>query len=84
MKYLLVIALVLVVFWLWRHNRDTERQAARDDTARARPRAGPPQGNEAIEMVACDVCHVHLPRSEALIGAKGIYCSDAHRRKAGG
>lgn len=84
MKYLLVIALVLVVFWLWRHKRDTERQAARDDAARARPRAGSPPGNEAIEMVACDFCHVHLPRSEALIGDKGIYCSDAHRRKAGG
>ncbi|MEO7954139.1 MAG: hypothetical protein ABIR35_08625 [Polaromonas sp.] len=35
-------------------------------------------------MVACDVCHVHLPKSDALIGNKGIYCSDAHRRQADG
>ena len=78
MKYLLVIALVLVVFWLWRHNR----QAERNEAAAARPRANSKE-TKVTEMVACDVCQVHLPRSEALIGAKGIYCSDAHRRQAG-
>jgi len=77
MKYLLVMALVLVVFWIWRHNREAERE-----TRAARPPA--PQREPAItEIVACDVCHVHLPRSEALIGSRGIYCSDAHRRQAG-
>ena len=78
MKYLLVMGLVLVVFWIWRHNREAERDAAA-------PRApAPPQRETAItEMVACDVCGVHLPKSEALIGGRGIYCSDAHRRQAG-
>ena len=79
MKYLLVMALVLVVFWLWRHNR----QAERNEAASARPRTQSNQEPEVTEMVACDVCQVHLPRSEALIGSKGIYCSDAHRRQAG-
>ncbi|HEY3048574.1 MAG TPA: PP0621 family protein [Polaromonas sp.] len=84
MKYLLVAALVLVVFWLWRHNR----QAERNEAARARPRSPAGQGAGVTEIVACDVCQVHLPRSEALIGKKnkngkqGIYCSDAHRRQA--
>jgi uncharacterized protein len=82
MKYLLVTALVLVVFWLWRHNREVERNEAASSRS-ARPRS-PSKGTEVTEVVACDVCHVHLPRSEALIGHKGIYCSDAHRRQAGG
>lgn len=78
MKYLLVIALVLVIFWLWRHNRTEETKAAQPQ----RPRT--PAEKEIVEMVACEVCHVHLPRSEALIGRAGFYCSEAHRRAAGG
>lgn len=78
MKYLLVAALLLVVFWLWSHKRRIEKNDA------ARPPAGSGKQTAITEVVACDVCQVHLPRSEALIGAKGIYCSDAHRRQAGG
>ena len=80
MKYFLVILLVFVVFWLWSHNRRIEKKQA--DNAR-RPHH-PSQKNALTEIVACDVCQVHLPRSDALIGAKGVYCSDAHRRQAGG
>jgi len=76
MKYLLVMALVLVAFWIWRNNRETGKSAGS-------PRPPVPQREPTVtEMVACDVCHVHLPRSEALIGDRGIYCSDAHRRQA--
>jgi len=76
MKYLLVMALVLAAFWIWRHNREAEKNAGQ-------PRPPTPQREPAVtEMVACDVCHVHLPRSEALIGDRGIYCSEAHRRQA--
>jgi uncharacterized protein len=78
MKYLLVIALVLVVFWLWRHNRAAEKAAARPH----RPAPEAPAAKEITEMVACEVCHVHLPRSDALIGRDGFYCSEAHRREA--
>ena len=38
---------------------------------------------EIMEIVACKVCQVHLPKSEALIGSDGFYCSEAHRREAG-
>ena len=78
MKYLLVMALVLVVFWIWRHIRETERS----DAAPARPPAPQKPGTAITEIVACEVCGVHLPKTEALIGNKGIYCSDAHRRQA--
>lgn len=78
MKYLIVLALICGVFWLWRHNRLAEKDAARPPPQR------PSAGNGVTEMVACDVCHVHLPKSDALIGSKGIYCCDAHRRQADG
>lgn len=78
MKYLLVIILALAVIWLWRHNRQAEKSAA-PPPARAKP-----QPEKFTEMVQCEVCHVHLPRSDALIGRKGCYCSEAHRRQAGG
>jgi len=78
MKYLLVLVLVVVVVWLWSHNRRIEKKQADD----ARCPQAPGQKNALTEIVACDVCQVHLPRFEALIGSKGVYCSDAHRRQA--
>lgn len=80
MKYLLVTTLIVVVFWLWRHNRQADRNEAQ--RSRPRPPAEPPR--EVTEVVACAVCQVHLPRSDALPGPNGFYCSDAHRRQAGG
>jgi uncharacterized protein len=77
MKYLLVLALVFIVFWLWRSARG-------DRSDRSRPPAAPEPGKqEPAEVVECDYCHVHLPRTEALVGRNGIFCSDAHRREAG-
>lgn len=79
MKYLLVIGLVLVVFWLWRHNRQAEKRSA--PAPRRQP--GPPPA--ATEIVECEVCKIHLPKSEALMApGGGIYCSEAHRRQAAG
>lgn len=77
MKYLLVLALVLVVIWVWRSGRASLKGPDA-------PQAGKPkQSTELTEIVACDYCHVHLPRTEALIGQSGTFCSDAHRREAG-
>lgn len=76
MKYLLVIALALVVIWLWRSNRRPHQEQA--------PSKPVPRNKPATEVVACAVCAVHLPRAEALPGGKGFYCSDAHRRQAEG
>ena len=79
MKYLLVILLVLVVFWIWRSGRPSQKKAAQP----GRRHGKPSEEKEITEMVACGVCHVHLPKSEALIGRDGFYCSEAHRREAG-
>jgi uncharacterized protein len=78
MKYLLVLVFVFVVFWLWSNNRRIEKKQADD----ARTPQQPGKSRALTEIVACDVCQVHLPRTDALIGSKGVYCSDAHRRQA--
>ena len=83
MKYLLVILLILVVFWLWQYERRTQKRAG---TPPPRPPVKPaPQTDGVTEIVACSVCLVHLPRTEALIGRDSRpYCSEAHRRQAEG
>ena len=79
MKYLLVISLALVVFWLWRHNRQAEKRAA---PGPRRPPGPPPA---ATEIVECDVCKIHLPKTDALMApGGGFYCCEAHRRQAAG
>ncbi|MBG6074807.1 PP0621 family protein [Polaromonas sp. CG_9.11] len=79
MKYLLVILLILVVFWLWRSGRPGPKKAAPP----RRTQSKSSEKKEITEMVACGFCHVHLAKSEALIGRDGFYCSEAHRREAG-
>ena len=80
MKYLLVLVIVFVVIWLWKSNRRT------DISEKANPAATKKSKQKMMptEIVACDVCGVHLPRAEALAGPGGIYCSAAHRQQAGG
>ena len=75
MKYLLVLGCVLVIFWVWRSARD--RHGASQQPTR-KPAAEPVK----TEIVECDFCHVHLPRSEALTGPGGVYCCVAHRSQA--
>ena len=75
MKYLLVLAVVLVAVWIWRYNRRIEKQGA--------PKAAPPPGLPQ-DMVRCPVCAVHLPRTDALAGPDGrLYCCQEHRLRAG-
>lgn len=72
MKYVLVVCVVAVVLWLMLRPRKLQRPAA------ARPAAATPQ-TPAQAMVQCLHCGVHLPRGEALIDARGAFCSQAHR-----
>jgi uncharacterized protein len=77
MKYLLLFALLFVAWLLWRNAR------VRDDSAGSRRPGAPPADPQ--EMVSCPVCGVHLPRADAVPGARGIlYCSPEHRQRAGG
>jgi uncharacterized protein len=73
MKFLLVLAVVLVAFWIWRNNRLGERDEARPPAPRAPQRP-------AI-MVACAQCGMHLPDAEAVRGHQGVYCCQEHRRQ---
>jgi uncharacterized protein len=75
MKYLLVLAVVMVAFYIWRNNRLGDRsEAAR--------RAPPPRGRADVPviMVACRQCGTHLPETEAVQGQQGPYCSAEHLR----
>jgi uncharacterized protein len=71
MKYLFWLLVGLVVWWAWRRSRSTP------------PR--PPEAASAApqDMVACAHCGLHLPHNEAVAGARGQYCSAAHRSAAG-
>ena len=77
MKYLLVLAVVMLAVWIWRNNRRLERQD--------RPAAPPPAPLASPQdMVRCPVCSVHLPRTDALAGPDGrLYCCPEHRLRAG-
>ena len=82
MKYLLVLVIAFVVIWIWKSERRTDI-GEKNKAARARKAGKSNPKLAATEIVACDICHVHLPRSEALTGPRGIYCSAAHRQQAG-
>lgn len=79
MKYLLLIAIALLVLWVLRQQRTTAKQN-REGTARP-PQAAPATPTEIVE---CRQCGLHLPRSEAIAGQQALYCGEAHRREAEG
>jgi uncharacterized protein len=81
MKYLLVLAVLAVAFWIWRNNRQSEK--TQSIKAHRKPT---PQGTlaEPQRMLQCTVCGVHLPAAEAISGRQGSYCSVAHRAQLEG
>mgnify|MGYP000005142939 FL=1 len=68
MKYLLLFAFLLVLWWVWSKRQATGRSdlSARDAAA-------------SENMVTCAHCGVHLPESESVSDGVRIYCSEAHR-----
>jgi uncharacterized protein len=72
MKYLVLLAVLVVAYLWWRAGRIESKPRARGHAAAA------PQ-----DMVRCPVCAVHLPRGDAVPGADGrLYCSQEHRLRA--
>ncbi|MEO8123509.1 MAG: PP0621 family protein [Burkholderiales bacterium] len=69
MKYIIVLLVILVVVWL---ARSGSRRVTRTDRSKT-----PLPPHE--DMVACSQCGLHMPRSEALPGRGGHFCSDVHR-----
>jgi uncharacterized protein len=70
MKFLLLIAAVLVLLWLIRGS------VRRRMPPRADP---PPAASEPQQMLRCAQCGLHLPRDEALPGRGGVFCGAEHR-----
>jgi uncharacterized protein len=76
MKYLVLFAVLLIAYLIWRNNRVEERK----DKAPPAAAPGTPQ-----QMVSCVVCGLHLPQPDAVRAADGrFYCSQEHRLRAGG
>ncbi|MFM8610234.1 MAG: PP0621 family protein [Burkholderiaceae bacterium] len=83
MKYLIVIAVVLLAYFVWRKQRE------RTHSHRAPPPGtpsdtAPPGATGTQAMVRCPVCALHLPEPDAVRGRSGTYCSEAHRQQAEG
>lgn len=75
MKYLLLLALLVAVFWMW-----SKRARDRLDIDESKTPAPLPE-----KMVVCAHCGVYLPEGEALIDNAGkTYCCEAHRSIARG
>lgn len=74
MKYLLLLAIVLGVWWL---SRAARARLAGGKGTRGR-QAATPVGHE--DLPACAECGVYLPRSEALPGSGRVFCGEAHRQ----
>ncbi|MEY4711442.1 MAG: hypothetical protein RIS88_892 [Pseudomonadota bacterium] len=79
MKYLVLVAILAVVYLLWRAQQ--RRQDAASARSSERPPAPPPADPTLPQdMVRCPVCAVHLPRNEAVADPQGrLYCSPEHR-----
>jgi len=73
-KVLIVLLVVLAVLWAM---RSTRRAAEREQPPPQKP---PAVAHEA--MVECAQCHMHLPQSEAVQGARNAdewFCGEPHR-----
>lgn len=79
MKYLVLFGVLLAVYLVLRAGR-ARSSGDLPPGARRRP---PPQPPAAQDMVRCEVCGLHLPRSESLSDGRGRnFCSPEHRQQA--
>ena len=69
MKYLVLLVVLVLGYAWWRAQRRAEAQPQR-----------PPPLATPQDMVACDHCGIHLPRSEALTHGPRSYCCADHQR----
>ncbi len=77
MKFFLLLGLFFVAVWLIRGGRRRGLPGTPPQTPAA-PSGG--DGRPSSEsVVACVHCGLHLPKSEAVSGAAGWFCGDAHR-----
>lgn len=72
MKYLVLLLVLAVAYFSWRHKR-IQKTAAR--------KGPPPKLAAPQDMLACAICGVHVPRGDALIAGDRSYCCSAHQRQ---
>lgn len=72
MKYLLLLAFLGIVWWVWK-----KRVVEPPKPPAARPDA------KAETMVACAHCGLLLPESDSLVAGAAFYCCEAHRQAGG-
>ena len=68
MKFLLLIALVAVVWWVLKNR--TQRRGQRPSQVSPEPEM----------MVVCAHCGVHLPQGDSVAENGAYFCSEAHRQ----
>lgn len=73
MKYLLLLAVLALVFFML----GAKRARPREPEARQPQPPAPPAQPQA--MLRCAECGMHLPANETLPGRGGVFCSAAHR-----
>jgi uncharacterized protein len=69
-KFLLLIAVIVIAY------------AVVKNSSRRRDRQQPAAPPAPEDMVRCNVCGVHLPRSESLKSSGEFFCSEEHSRIA--
>jgi uncharacterized protein len=72
MRFIVLIALVVLAVWLIR--RALRGPAGKMDVGKTATQAN------GGELVRCAHCGVHLPRAEARQAAGALYCSEEHAR----
>lgn len=65
MKYLVLLLIVLGGIWWIRQQRKPNQPASKKPGTQV--------------MVPCAHCGTHVPEDDAILGARGLYCSAAHR-----
>ena len=68
MKYLLLVSVVLVLWWVWKKRTDQSADGVV-------PKERPPE-----KIVECAHCGVNHPLSESLTEGEANYCCAAHRQ----
>lgn len=73
-KYLLLLAGVLVVYWIVHASLRRRRRLEK-------PSDAPGANAETEKMVRCVECGIHLPRGESLVVRGQFYCCAEHQRR---
>jgi len=69
-KILLLVLGFLLVYWILKGHRRSI----------GRPGAAPPAAKPGEDMVRCEHCGVHLPRSESITTQGRFFCTPEHER----